>query len=71
MLNFLGLGFVLKKVFNAIFSRKRIIAWISAVILAIVALASGISVEELKAGIADAPKIELGTTTSVESTESK
>lgn len=46
-----------KKLGSLFFTKKRIVGWIAALVLAIAAASSGISVEDLKAYIADAPVI--------------
>nr|BFD59650.1 hypothetical protein CKG001_17570 [Bdellovibrio sp. CKG001] len=50
---------VLKKVFGAVFTKKRVGSWIAAVAIAAAGFAAGMSAEEIKAIVADAPVIAL------------
>ncbi len=51
----LGIALILKKLGSLFFTKKRIVGWIAAVVLAAAAVSSGMSIEDLKAAIADAP----------------
>ena len=50
---------LLKKIFTAIFSKKKIMAWIAAVVLAVAALVFGIDQKEIREAINEAPVIEI------------
>lgn len=50
-----GVAMILKKLGSLFFTKKRIVGWIAAVVLAVAAVGSGMSIQDLKAAIADAP----------------
>jgi len=53
----------LMKVVNAVFTKKKIMMWIAAVVVAGLAAVFGISPQEIKDAVQEAPVIELPTST--------
>lgn len=56
-----AIALALKKILGAIFTKKRIGSWIAAVLIAAAAFTAGMSADEIKAIVADAPVITIPT----------
>ena len=52
---------LLKRALSAVFTKKRVGSWIAAVLIAVAAFAAGMSADEIKAIVADAPVIAIPT----------
>lgn len=52
---------LLERIITALIDKKKIIGWIAAVIIAIVAMVFGMNTAELKQAICDAPTVSIPT----------